>query len=103
MKMRKTFSLYALAAVLSAFSAASSLYAQEIGETVGYEYADSVIFRPACAVDSTLVGIDVFDAMPSRAAGDKAGVGISQSPAITASMRAHIASNSSRSTMDRWQ
>ena len=97
MKMRKTFSLYALAAVLSAFSAASSLYAQEIGETAGYEYADSVIFRPACAVDSTLIGIDVFDAMPSRAAGDKAGVGISQSPAITASMRAHIASNSSRS------
>ena len=51
------------------------MYAQEIGETAGYEYADSVIFRPACAVDSTLVGIDIFDAMPSRAAGDKAGVG----------------------------
>lgn len=91
--MKKIIFLYfALSAI-----AAVSLNAQEVEVPEGYVYADSIVYRPASAVDSTLVGLDVFDAMPSRAAGDAAGVRIGQSPVVAASMRAHVASNASRS------
>lgn len=93
--MRRILALYFLILV-SALQAASSLYAQQTDDPDAYEYKDSVIYRPACAVDSTLVGTDIFDAMPTRISGDAGEVSISQSPAVTASMRAHIISNESR-------
>ncbi len=91
--MKKILFLYFVASVISAVS----LSAQEFEVSGNCEYADSIIYRPASAVDSTLVGLDVFEAMPSRVAGDAAGVYIGQSPVVAASMRAHIASNASRS------
>lgn len=91
--MKRIIFLYFCLSVISAFS----LDAQEIDDNAGFVYADSVVYRPASAVDSTLVGLDIFDAMPSGTAGDAAGVRIVQSPAVAASMRAHVATNSSRS------
>lgn len=90
--MKKFVFLYFVASVISAVS----LNAQEVEISGICEYADSIVYRPASAVDSTLVGLDVFEAISSRYAGGAAGVRIDQSPVVAASMRAHIASNASR-------
>ena len=39
---------------------------QQIVVPEGYELVDSVIYRPAAAVDTSLVGKDVFLLMPSK-------------------------------------
>ena len=57
---------------------------------------DSLVYRPAAMVDSTLTGKSIFNLMPSKAKGGKADVKISQSQAIIDGMRQHIASNPSR-------
>ena len=61
------------------------LSAQEIPVAAGYELVDSVVYRPAAAVDSTLVGVDVF-----------AKVNVEQSPMVEESVRTHILSNKER-------
>ena len=61
------------------------LSAQEIPVASGYELVDSVVYRPAAAVDSTLVGVDVF-----------AKVNVEQSPMVEESVRTHILSNKER-------
>ena len=61
------------------------LSAQEIPVAAGYELVDSVVYRPAAAVDSTLVGVDVF-----------AKVNVEQSPMVEESVRTHILSNKDR-------
>lgn len=62
----------------------------------GYVLADSVVYRPAAAVDTTLVGKDIYSIMPSKERGDKAGVHVSQSQEIALSMMAHVAANADR-------
>ncbi len=62
----------------------------------GYEIVDSIAFVPVSAVDSTLAGKNIFDIMPSKEAGDKAGVTINQSELIGGSMNAQISSNGER-------
>ena len=74
------------------FAPASS--AQTIPE--GYELADSIVYRPVAAVDSTLAGKDVFVVLHSKKAGDEADVKIEQSSEILGSMRQHISSNVKR-------
>ena len=93
--MMKTYLFIALAGLLF-LSSAQVMSAQESLLSDGYEIVDSVIYRPASAVDSTLVGVDVFDNMPSRSRGGKADVSIRQSPSLEQSMRSHIGSNRSR-------
>lgn len=61
------------------------LSAQELPVASGYELVDSIVYRPATAVDSTLVGVDVF-----------AKVNVEQSPMVEQSVRAHILSNKER-------
>ena len=78
-----------------ALVAAETAFAQEkVPE--GYVLVDSVVYRPAAAVDTTLVGKDIYSVMPSRERGDKAGVHVSQSPEIAMSMTAHVAANVER-------
>ena len=61
----KTNILYITLILVFSFISFNSLSAQEIPE--GYELVDTVISRPAVAVDSTLVGVDVFDNIASKA------------------------------------
>lgn len=74
---------------------APALSAQEIVPD-GYELADSVIYRPADAVDTTLAGQDVFMVMPSRAAGGNADVDIRQTTDVAEAMRRHVYANEDR-------
>lgn len=78
-----------------AFMAAEAASAQEKAPE-GYVLADSVVYRPAAAVDTTLVGKDIYSIMPSKERGDKAGVHVSQSQEIALSMMAHVAANADR-------
>ena len=65
--------------------AANEAGAQEIIAPEGYEYVDTLVYRPAAAVDSTLVGQNVFSL-----------VNVEQSDVIADSMNAHIAANGTR-------
>lgn len=58
--------------------------AQERVAPEGYEYVDSLVYVRAVAVDSSYVGVDVFD------------LDVNQSEAIAGSMRHHIATNPDR-------
>ncbi len=69
-------------------------YAQTVPE--GYRLVDSVIFVPVSAVDTTLAGKDIFNIMPSKAAGDESEVTINQSDLVSGSMKEQILSNGER-------
>lgn len=62
----------------------------------GYQVADSVIYRPAATVDSTLVGKNVFGILPSRAAGSSSEVVVHQPSLVEKSMGAHVEANKER-------
>ncbi len=87
----------------AAISAAASLFvnnlsAQTIPDTIpeGYVLADSVVFVPVSAVDTTLAGKDIFRIMPSKAAGDNSEVVINQTPQVAGSMEEQIRTNGDR-------
>ncbi len=75
-----------------------NLAAQTVTETIpeGYELADSVVFIPVSAIDTTLAGKDIFRIMPSKAAGDDSEVVINQSSLVSGSMDEQIRSNGER-------
>lgn len=62
----------------------------------GYEFVDSVVYRPVSAVDTTLAGKDIFLLLPSSQAGDDADVIVTQSDNLRSSMKEHIATNPKR-------
>lgn len=70
--------------------------AQEIEIPEGYVVVDSVVYRPAAAVDSTLVGKSVFDEMPSKFKGDAGDGNVLQSDALSSAMAEHSVSNRSK-------
>lgn len=76
----------ALFMLLSAFA----LRAQNV------QTADSVVYRQAAAVDSTLYGKNIMNLMPSRSKGDRADVKVYQSQAIVDALKKQVASNPSR-------
>lgn len=93
MKRTDTFILIVISAL--ALMVAPSLSAQEtIPE--GYVLVDSVVYRPAAAVDTTLAGQDVFMVMPSKAAGGKADVDIIQPTEVAEALRRQVYSNEDR-------
>lgn len=94
MKRINPFHLIIAVFAFAASSVASS--AQELLPPEGYQYVDSIVYRPTAAVDTTLVGKDVFRDMPSRFGGDDATVVVEQSELVERSMRKHIEANSSR-------
>lgn len=77
--------LISLFSILCSFKAS----AQQVGASESYELVDSVVYRPVAAVDSSLFGKDVFKVLPD-------GAKVHQSSQVEGSMRAHIASNKSR-------
>lgn len=93
MKRTDTFILIVISAL--ALMVAPSLSAQEtIPE--GYVLVDSVVYRPAAAVDTTLAGQDVFMVMPSKTAGGKADVDITQPTEVAEALRRQVYSNEDR-------
>lgn len=86
------FAIISLVMVVSSVN----IYAQELPEGQEISYVDSLVYIARPTVDSTLVGNDIFDDMPSLQAGDDAGVVINQDRVIESSVRAHIARNSQR-------
>lgn len=84
------------AVIVSAIVSSYGLMAQNQTVKEGYQLADSVIYRPAATVDSTLVGKNVFDILPSKTKGASSEVVVSQSPVLEKSMAAHVQSNLKR-------
>ncbi len=86
--------------ILALFISAASglcghnLSAQEIPE--GYILADSVVFVPVSAVDTTLTGKDIIDIMPKKSAWNETEVNVNQSPLVAGSLKAQIMSNGDR-------
>lgn len=62
----------------------------------GYVLVDSVVYRPASAVDTLLAGQDIFDSMPSRLSGNRAGVDVNQTPAVAEAVRKQVLANGDR-------
>lgn len=79
-------------AAVSAFA----LKAQDVTVPEGYELVDSLVYRPAAAADTALVGKSVWGALPSRDRGDAADVEVSQSAKVKSALDAQVASNHSR-------
>lgn len=75
---------------------APETFAQTVPE--GYESVDSVVYRPAAAIDQALAGKDIFLVLPSRSAGDDVNVSVHQSDLVRNSFRQHISSNSKRTS-----
>lgn len=58
--------------------------------------ADSIVYRQAAAIDSTLHGKNILTLLPSKSKGGRADVKVYQSQAIVDALKKQIASNSSR-------
>lgn len=82
--------------MLASAGPASAQYVQEIVVPEGYELVDSVVYRPASAVDTALVGKTIYQVLPSKARGDNADVVLHQTDSIYAVMNAHMNNNSGR-------
>lgn len=62
----------------------------------GYELVDSLVYRPASAVDTALVGKNIMDVMPKRDLGGNADVNVMQSENVNLALAEHMASNVKR-------
>ena len=85
MKRTETFILIFISMFI--LLSAQSVSAQE--RTVvpeGYVLVDSVVYRPAHAVDTTLAGQDIFRVVKAVTVPGKADVVVNQTPAVEASM-----------------
>ena len=63
----------------------------------GYAVRDSVIYVPAPAADSALVGKNIFMVLPSKVKGNPADVRVHQSPEILSAMNSHFEANRGKS------
>lgn len=95
--MMKTTGIFTIISAICLFVFCTGLGAQE-RELVpeGYEIVDSVVFRPAATVDTTLNGKDIFMIMPEKGMGSGAGVKINQTSAVRNAMRQHVYDNENR-------
>lgn len=93
--MKKTkFIIFSLIAVV--LSGLNTISAQEIVVPEGYVLVDSVVYRPAAAVDTTLIGKNIIDLMPKKDNGGQADVNVYQSDAIGQAMQEHMDANAGR-------
>lgn len=93
--MKKTkFFIFSLIAVV--LSGLNTISAQEIVVPEGYVLVDSVVYRPAAAVDTTLIGKNILDLMPKKDNGGQADVNVYQSDAIGQAMQEHMDANAGR-------
>lgn len=90
----KNHIIYFLATILSLSFFNVTLDAQE-RVPAGYELVDSVVYRPAAVLDSTLVGKNIISLMQS---GDNGAVivNVNQSADVASSLESHIRDNAER-------
>ena len=98
MKRSKTliFIFVAFMAMAFASEASAQRYVQEVVIPEGYELVDSVIYRPAAAVDTSLVGKNIYQVLPSKDRGSVAEVVLHQTDSIYSAMNSHLKDNASR-------
>jgi len=98
MKRSKTLFFFFVTIMAMAFAteASAQQYVQEIVIPEGYELVDSVIYRPAAAVDTALVGKNIYQALPSKDRGSVAEVVLHQTDSIYSAMDSHLKDNASR-------
>ncbi len=99
--MKKTKILICLfvAAVMSGFNALSAQDTTAVQQVVvpeGFELVDSLVYRPASAVDTLLAGKNILDIMPKKDSGAVATVNVHQSDTLSASLREHVTANATR-------
>ena len=95
--MMKTTRIFIILSAICMFVSGMGLRAQEkIVVPEGYVLVDSVVYRPAATVDTTLNGKDVFMIMPEKKFGSKTGVEINQTSAVRDAMRKHVYENGNR-------
>ena len=92
--MKTKFFIFSLIAVV--LSGLNAISAQEIVVPEGYMLADSIVYRPANAVDTTLVGKNILDLMPKKDNGGEADVNVYQSDAIGQAVQEHMNANAGR-------
>ena len=93
MKTTKTLIVFLISAVLSGLNAIS---AQEIVVPEGYELADSIVYRPVSAVDTSLAGKNILDIMPKRDMGSIADVNVYQADTVSQAVLEHVSANAGR-------
>ena len=98
MKRSKTLIFFFVTIMAMAFAtkASAQQYVQEIVIPEGYELVDSVIYRPAAAVDTALVGKNIYQVLPSKQHGANAEVVLHQTDSIYSAMNSHLKDNASR-------
>lgn len=95
MKRKDSFILIIIS--VAAFLSQQLVSAQErTSVPEGYVVVDSVVYRPAHVVDTTLAGKDIFRLMESVTVPGKADVTVNQTPAVAASLRRQVAANVDR-------
>lgn len=93
--MKRTETFILLIATLF-FLGIADASAQNVVVPPGYRLVDSIVYRPASAVDSTLVGRNVLDIMPRKAAGGASDVNVYQSDSVDVALQEHLAANVGR-------
>lgn len=78
------------------FSGLNKVAAQEIVVPAGYQLVDSIVYRPASAVDTTLVGKNILGIMPKKTNGSEAEVNVYQSEAMNQALDEHLSQNAGR-------
>lgn len=98
MKRSETLILIFVTFMALAFSSEASAqqYVQEVVIPEGYELVDSVIYRPAAVVDTSLVGKNIYQVLPSKERGDNVEVIIHQTDSIYSAMNSHLKDNAGR-------
>ena len=91
--MKRTDNLITILLSLMIMCCPSLLKAQELVVPEGYYLADSIVYRPSSAVDSLLVGKDIFNVMPSS---EDVHVNVQQTEAVKNAMHRHVRSNAAR-------
>lgn len=92
--MKRTFII--LSFIMMIFFGAELRAQERISVPEGFVLKDSVVYRPAATIDTTLRGKDVFLLMPEKAMGSNVGVKINQTSAVRDAMRRHVAENGTR-------
>ena len=99
MKKTKILICLLVAAIFSGFnflSAQELNVQQEIIVPEGYELVDSIVYRPASAVDTLLVGKNILDIMPKKDSGAVATVNVLQATTLDEAIQEHVTSNATR-------
>lgn len=83
---------YIITIIASVLLTGMALYAQEPQSNDRTVVADTVLYRPADAVDTNLEGKSIFSILGK----ENSGITLTQDPSIAAAMSAHIQSNKSK-------